>query len=77
MEIVEIKAGGLSSEECREAIRSQFWRFDEDRVSRFNLTGGDKIRDCPPVDFQKLRAEMPPILECQLAIKAGQKWVIW
>ena len=47
MEMVEIQAGGLSSEECLEAIRRQFWRFDEDLVIRFNLTGGDKIRDYP------------------------------
>lgn len=75
MEMVEIRAGGLSSEECLESIRSQFWRFDEDRVIRFNLTGGNKIKDYPEVDFQKLRAEMPPILECQFAVKSGQKWV--
>ena len=76
MEMVEIQTGGLSSEECLEAIRSQFWRFDQDRVIRFNLTGGDKLRDYPEIDFQKLRAEMPPILECQFATKAGQKWVM-
>jgi DNA repair exonuclease SbcCD nuclease subunit len=76
MEMVEIQAGGLSTEECREAIRSQFWRFDEDLVLRFNLTGGNKIKDYPEMDFQKLRAEMPPILECQFAIKTSQKWVM-
>jgi DNA repair exonuclease SbcCD nuclease subunit len=76
MEMVEIPAGGLSSEECLEAIRGQFWRFDQDRVIRFNLTGGDKLSDYPEIDFPKLRAEMPPILECQFAIKAGQKWVM-
>jgi DNA repair exonuclease SbcCD nuclease subunit len=76
LEMVEIQAGGLSSEECLEAIRRQFWRFEEDLVIRFNLTGGDKIRDYPEVDFQKLRAEMPPILECQFAMKAGQKSVM-
>ncbi len=75
-EMVEIQTGGLPSEECLEAIRRQFWRFDEDRVIRFNLTGGVKIRDYPEVDFRKLRAEMPPILECQFAIEAGQKWVM-
>ncbi|MFH0786841.1 MAG: hypothetical protein V2B13_04405 [Pseudomonadota bacterium] len=37
MEMVEIKTGSLSLEECQEAIRSQFWRFDEDLVIRFNL----------------------------------------
>lgn len=76
MEMVEIQAGGLSSQECLEAIRSQFWRCDEDRVIRFNLTGGDKIGDYSEVDFQKLRAEMPPILEYLFAIKASQKWVM-
>jgi DNA repair exonuclease SbcCD nuclease subunit len=76
MEMVEIQAGGLTSEECLEAVRGQFWRFDQDRVIRFNLTGGDKFSDYPEVDFHKLRAEMPPILECQFAVKASQKWVM-
>ncbi len=61
MEIVEIQASGLLfSEECQEAIRSQFWRFDENLVIRFNLTGGNKIRNYPEVDFQKLRARNAP-----------------
>jgi hypothetical protein len=77
MEIVEIKAAGEhTSDEFKEALRSQFWRFDDDLVVRFNLTGGDKIKDYPNLDFQQLRAEMPPILECQFAIKAGPKWVM-
>jgi len=76
MEMVEIQASGLSSGEFKEAIRRQFWRFDEDLVIRFNLTGSVMIGDYPEVDFQKLRAEMPSILECQFAIKAGQKWVM-
>ncbi len=76
MEIVEIQAGDLSPEECREVIRNQFWRFDEDLVVRFNLTGGSKIKDYPVMDFQKLRAEMPSILECQFALKTTQKWVM-
>jgi DNA repair exonuclease SbcCD nuclease subunit len=76
MELVEIRAGGLSSQELREAIRSQFWRFDEDRVIRFHLTGGDKLRDYPDLDFQRLRAEMPPVLECQFAIRVGPKRVM-
>ncbi len=76
MEMVEIQASGLFSEECLEAIRSQFWRFDEDLVIRFNMTGGKKIGDYPEVDFQKFRAEMPQILECQFDIKGGQKWIM-
>ena len=60
----------------REAISNQFWRFDEDRVIRFNITGGGKLRDYPDMDFQKLRTEMPPVLECRFAIKAGPKWVM-
>lgn len=76
MEIVEIKAAGLTSEEFKEAFRSQFWRFNDDLVIRFNLTGGSKLRDYPDVVYQQIRAEMPPILECQFAIKAGPKWVM-
>jgi DNA repair protein SbcD/Mre11 len=76
MEIVEIRAGGLTSEEGREAVRSQFWRCNEDLVIRFNLTGGNRLGDYPEVDFQALRAEMPPVLECQFAIKTGGKWIM-
>lgn len=76
MEMVEVQTGGLSTEECLEAIRNQFWRFDPERVIRFNLTGGKKLGDYPKVDYQKLRAEMPPILDCQFALKTGPKWVM-
>ena len=76
MEIVPIEAAGLNSGDCVEAIRSQFWRFAEDMVIRFNLTGGKKAMDYPDIDFQRLRAEMPPVLECQFALKAGQKWIL-
>lgn len=76
MEMVEIQASGLSTEECLVAVRNQFWRCDENLVIRFNLTGGNKIGDYPRLNFQALRDEMPPILECQFAIKAGQKWVM-
>ena len=76
MEIVEIKASGLSAEECVKEIRDQFWRFDENRIIRFNLTGGSKTGDYPDVDFQALRAEMPPIIECLFAIKAGSRWIM-
>jgi DNA repair exonuclease SbcCD nuclease subunit len=76
MEMVEIQANGLTSEECQEAVRNQFWRYNENLFIRFNLTGGNKLRDYPQVDFQALRAEMPPVLECLFAIKAGTKWVL-
>jgi DNA repair exonuclease SbcCD nuclease subunit len=76
MEMVEIQANGLTSEECKQAVRHQFWRCDENLVLRFHLTGGNKLGDYPQVDFQALRAEMPPVLECLFAIKAGSKWVL-
>jgi DNA repair exonuclease SbcCD nuclease subunit len=75
MEIVEIEAAGLSASEMEKAIQSQFWRFSEDLVIRFNLTGGATKKDYPEIDFDKLRAEMPPVLECQFAIRAGKRWI--
>jgi hypothetical protein len=75
MEIVEIAAAGLSAEETEKAIQSQFWRFSEDLVIRFNLTGGATKNDYPQIDFDRLRAEMPPVLECQFAIRAGKRWI--
>jgi exonuclease SbcD len=76
MEIVEIEAAGLGVEGCEEAIRSQFWRFREDLVIRFNLTGGTTSRDYSDVNFGKLRAEMPPVMECQFALRTGKRWTI-
>jgi DNA repair exonuclease SbcCD nuclease subunit len=76
MEIVEIEAAGMTSEEFEEAISSQFWRFSGDLVIRFNLTGGTKVRDYPDIDFKKLRAEMPPVLECQFAMRAGKRRIL-
>jgi len=75
MEIVEIEAAGLSAAETERAIQSQFWRFSEDLVIRFNLTGGASQKDYPQVDFDRLRLEMPPVLECQFAIRAGKRWI--
>jgi hypothetical protein len=75
MEIVEIEAAGLSASEMEKAIQSQFWRFSEDLVIRFNLTGGVTKKDYPEIDFDKLRAQMPPVLECQFAIRAGKRWI--
>jgi exonuclease SbcD len=75
MEIVEIGAAGLSTTDLEEAIESQFWRFDEDLVIRFNLTGGKKLSDYPDLDYQRLRGKMPPILECQFMMRAGKRWV--
>jgi len=74
MEMVEVKAAGLSSRECEEEIKAQFWRFTEDLVIRFNLTGGTRLRDYPDVDFAKIRDQMPPVLECQFAVKTGSRW---
>jgi hypothetical protein len=58
-----------------EAIQGQFWRFAPDLVIRFNLTGGKRLSDYPDLDLQSLRAEMPPVLECQFAVRAGKRWV--
>jgi exonuclease SbcD len=75
MEIVEVEAAGRSSPEVEKAIREQFWRFSEDLVVRFNLIGGTALADYPEIDFDRLRAEMPSVLECQFAIKARKKWI--
>jgi DNA repair exonuclease SbcCD nuclease subunit len=72
MEIVEIVAVGLNTGDCESAIRSQFWRLDDNRVIRFTLTGGTKNSDYPDIDFNKIRAEMPPVLECQFFIKTQE-----
>jgi DNA repair exonuclease SbcCD nuclease subunit len=76
MEIVAIEAAGRSPEFVQEEIRSQFWRFREDTVIRFNLTGGGRMSDYPEVDFEGLRSEMPPVLECQFVIKTAKRWVV-
>jgi len=39
------------------------------------LTGGASQKDYPQIDFDRLRLEMPPILECQFAIRAGKRWI--
>jgi exonuclease SbcD len=75
MEIVEIEATRQSSEALQRAIRSQFWRFREDMVIRFNLTGGSRMSDYAEIDFESLRREMPPVLECQFVIKTEKRWV--
>jgi DNA repair exonuclease SbcCD nuclease subunit len=75
MEVVEIEAAGWRSKEVEEAIQGQFWRFAPDLVIRFNLTGGKRLSDYPDLDLQSLRAEMPPVLECQFAVRAGKRWV--
>jgi exonuclease SbcD len=76
MEMVEIEAGGLNSQQCEEAIVAQSWRFDEDRVIRFNLVGGNTRSDYPDMDFAKLRSRLPPVLECQFAVRAGNRWIM-
>lgn len=75
MEIVEIEAAGRTAGDVEEAIRSQFWRLSGGMVVRFNLTGGGGLKDYPQVDFEGVRADMPPLLECQFAVKAGKRWV--
>jgi exonuclease SbcD len=75
METVEVRAAGLTASECERAISSQGWRFCEELVIRFNLTGGEKASDYPDVDFDALRARMPKVLQCQFAIRLGKGWV--
>ena len=76
MEIVQVEAAGMTASECEDAIKSQFWRFDENMVIRFQLTGGAGAGDYPDVDFQGLRDEMPPVLECQFGIKTEKRWIL-
>ncbi len=76
MEIVEIEAAGLTAGECEKEILAQTWRFREDLVIRFKLAGGARAKDYPAVDFDALRSRMPPVLECQFAIKVGNRWVL-
>jgi DNA repair exonuclease SbcCD nuclease subunit len=75
MEMVEIEAAGQGPEALQNAIRSQFWRFREDMVIRFNLTGGSRMSDYAEIDFESLRKEMPPVLECQFVIKTEKRWI--
>ncbi|UCG12050.1 MAG: metallophosphoesterase [Deltaproteobacteria bacterium] len=75
MEIVEIEAAGLTIEDCSNTIRSHFWRFDEERVIRFKLTGGKRAADYPAIDLERIRMEMPPVLECQFVTQVGSRWV--
>lgn len=76
MDVVEIDAAGRNSEAVRSAIQSQAWRFREDRVIRFSLTGGIEKSDYPEIDFDSLRMEMPPALECLFAVQTAKRWII-
>jgi exonuclease SbcD len=76
MEIVEVEAAGLSAGACEDAIRGHFWCLREEMVIRFSLTGGRSASDYPDIDFVRLRAEMPPVLESQFAIKVGNRWIM-
>jgi DNA repair exonuclease SbcCD nuclease subunit len=76
MEIVRIEAAGLSAEACEDVIESQFWRCSDKMVIRFSLTGGAKEKDYPDIDFTGIRTKMPPVLECQFAVKTRNRWVM-
>ncbi len=76
MEIVQIETAGMGVKDLEEAIKNQFWRFHEELVIRFNLIGGTKLSEYPDLDVQGLRGRMPPILECQFMLRAGERWVI-
>jgi DNA repair protein SbcD/Mre11 len=73
MESIEVHAAGLTARECEDEISSQFWRFEENRVIRFDLTGGTKGSDYPAMDFGRIRRGMPPVLECQFMIHVGKR----
>lgn len=76
MEVVRIEAAGLSRRECEERVRGQFWRCHQDLIIRFDLTGANRLAEYPEPDFQALRSSMPPVLECQFALRAGKMWVM-
>ncbi len=75
MEMVEIEAGGKTPGAVEYDIKRQLWRFKADTVVRFYLTGGRQKSDYPKIDFEDLRKEMPPILECQFMLKTDKGWV--
>jgi DNA repair protein SbcD/Mre11 len=76
MEIVELSAVGRTAEELREVLRNEYWRFDENRIIRFHITGGNRAGDYPDLDYQLLREEMPPVIECVFALKTGSRWIL-
>jgi len=76
MEIVPIDSSEMSAKDLEDAIESQFWRIDPNLVIRFSMTGGTKLSDYPLVNFDRLRSYMPPVLECQFAIKTKTRWVL-
>jgi DNA repair exonuclease SbcCD nuclease subunit len=76
MELVEINTSGMTARECEKSLEEQFWRLDREMVIRFQLTGGRKTSDYPDLNFERIRALMPPVLECQFAIRAGDRWVL-
>jgi len=76
MEIVEIESAGRGMKEIEDAIQSQSWRLDPNLVIRFSITGGCKLSDYPSLDFDRLRSSLPPVLECQFALKTHNRWVM-
>jgi len=76
MEIIEIEAAGMTEREVEDAVTSHFWRFEENRVIRFQFTGAESTRDYPDVDFERIRAQMPSILECQFVLRAGKRVMV-
>ncbi|MEW6669932.1 MAG: metallophosphoesterase [Thermodesulfobacteriota bacterium] len=76
MEVVEISGAGKTAEAVRSEIIDQSWRFREDLVIRFSLTGGVRKGDYPEIDFYRLRMELPTALECLFAVKTEKRWII-
>jgi DNA repair exonuclease SbcCD nuclease subunit len=75
LESVDIAAAGLTARELEREIEGESWRVHEDLIIRFNLTGGETAADYPDADFERLRALLSPVLECQFALRIKNRWV--
>ncbi len=76
MQIINIEAAGMTDIDCRDVILAHTGSFSENTVVRFNLTGGTKRKDYPNLDLQKIRAELPPLMESQFALKTSNRWIL-
>lgn len=75
LESMDIAAAGLTAGELEREIERESWRVHEDLIIRFNLTGGETAADYPDADFERLRALLYPVLECQFALRIKGRWV--
>jgi DNA repair protein SbcD/Mre11 len=76
LECVDIAAAGLTARELEREIERESWRVHEDLILRFNLTGGEAAADYPNLDFTRLRALFPTVLESQFALRIKGRWVL-